>query len=164
MSFISFVVVHDRNRVIGKDGALPWRAPADLRHFRQLTRGKPVVMGRRTYESIGRPLPERTNIVLSRDPSFRAEGCTVVRSLDEALRVAGDEPEVMVIGGGVLFAELVDRADRLYLTEIDAEFAGDTYFPPIDRSQWREIERAEHAPEEGDPLRYSFVVLERAPR
>ena len=161
MTVVSFVVAYGRGRVMGKDNAIPWRAPADVRHFRDITRGKPVVMGRRTFESIGRPLPDRLNIVLTRDPGFRAEGCRVARSLTEALALAGDAPEVMVIGGAQVFAALFPTADRLYITEIDADFDGDTYFPEFDRTEWREIERRAHPPEEGDPLPYDIVTYER---
>lgn len=161
---VSFVVAYDRRGVIGKDNALPWRIPADMRHVRRLTVGKPLVMGRRTYESIGRPLPDRTNIVLTRDASFAADGVLVARTPEEALALAGDAPEVIVFGGAEVFRMFLPRADRMYVTEIDAEFEGDTFFPAFDRAEWRETERETHEPDGADPHRYAFVTLERVRR
>ncbi|HEY5790823.1 MAG TPA: dihydrofolate reductase, partial [Gammaproteobacteria bacterium] len=126
---LALIAALDRNRLIGRDNALPWHLPADLQHFKRLTLGKPVLMGRRTWESLGRPLPGRHNIVLSRDPAFRAEGATVVGSLDAALEAAGDAAEAMVIGGAAFYATMLPRARRLYLTEVDGEFDGDAWFP-----------------------------------
>ncbi len=151
----------DRNRVIGRDNALPWRLPEDLRYFRRVTTGHPVIMGRRNHESIGRPLPQRLNIVLSRDPGFRAPGCVVAGSLEAALAAAGDDPEIFIIGGAELYAQTLALADRLYLTLIDAEFEGDARFPEFDRRDWRTVAREDRAPDEQNPFRYSFVVLER---
>jgi dihydrofolate reductase len=156
------VVAHDRRGVIGKDGGLPWRLPDDMRHVRKLTVGKPLIMGRRTFESIGRPLPDRTSIVLTRDPGFRCEGCLVARTTEEALRLAGDAPEVIVFGGAGVFAEFLPRADRIYLTEVDAEVSGDTYFPRLDPAEWREVARQTHAADARHPFAFSFVTLERA--
>lgn len=161
---VSFVVAYDRRGVIGKDNALPWRIPADMRHVRRLTIGKPLIMGRRTYESIGRPLPDRTSIVLTRDPSFAAEGVLVARTAEEALALAGDAPEVIVFGGAEVFRRFLPRADRMYVTEIDAEVDGDTFFPEFDRSEWRETERETHEPDAEDPHRYAFITLERVRR
>ncbi len=126
---IAIVVAMAANRVIGRDNQLPWHLPADLKHFKQLTLGKPVVMGRKTYASIGRPLPERTNIVVTRDRDYEAPGCVVVHSLDEALAAAGEAAEVMVIGGAGIYRQVLPRTDTLYLTEVHAEFEGDTLFP-----------------------------------
>ncbi|NIR60917.1 MAG: type 3 dihydrofolate reductase [Gammaproteobacteria bacterium] len=158
---ISLIVAMDRNDVIGRGNALPWHLPADLRHFRRLTLGKPVIMGRRTHESLGRPLPERTNIVISRDPGFRAPGCLVARALPEALDAAGAVPEVMVIGGAEVFEAALPRAARIYLTRVHAEVAGDARFPRLDPAAWREIEREDHPADERNPYPYSFVTLER---
>ncbi len=160
---LSFVVAYDRNRVIGKDNALPWRLPADLRRFKRFTTGKPVLMGRRTFESIGAPLAERRNLVLTRDASYRPDGVEVVRSIDEALARCGRVDELVVIGGADVFRQLLPRADRLYLTEIDAAFEGDTYFPEIERSEWREIERQRHEPDARNAYAYTFLTLERKP-
>jgi len=118
---IAFVVARDRHGVIGKDGRLPWRLPDDMRRVRALTVGKPLIMGRRTFDSIGRPLPDRVSIVLTRDPAFRCEGCLVARTTDEALALAGDAPEVIVFGGAGVFKDFLPRADRIYLTEVDTE-------------------------------------------
>jgi len=160
---IAFVVAYARGRVIGKDNALPWRMPADMRRVRQLTMGKPLIMGRRTYESIGRPLEGRTSIVLTRDPAFRAEGVLVARSPDEALELARERgaEEAIVFGGSEVFAQFLPRADRLYVTEIDASFEGDRTFPEIDPHEWREVERTEHAPDERNPHPYRFLTLDR---
>lgn len=161
---IALVAAYDRNRLIGRDNALPWHLPADLRRFRRLTRGKPVIMGRRTFASMGAPLPERRNIVLTHDPAFRAVGVEVARSADEALKRCAGADEVMVIGGGGVFAEFLPRADRLYLTEIDAAFEGDAYFPPFDRREWIEFERERHEPDARHAYAYAFVTLERKRR
>ena len=158
---IAFVVAYARGRVIGRDNALPWKMPADMRRVRELTMGKPLIMGRRTYESIGRPLEGRTSIVLTRDPAFRAEGVLVARSEDEALTHAGDAPEVIVFGGSEVFARFLPRADRLYITEIDADIEGDRTFPDIDRREWRETERVEHAADERNAHPYRFLTLDR---
>jgi dihydrofolate reductase len=157
----SLVVAMARNRVIGRDNALPWRLPADLAYFKRVTLGHPVVMGRRTYESIGKPLPGRKNIVVSRNRDFHAPGCTVVASLDEAWKAAGDAPEVSVIGGTSIFAETLPIADRIHLTEVQAEVPGDTYFPEFDRSQWMEREVERHGRDERHAHPFRIVVLDR---
>ena len=152
-----------RNRVIGRDNQLPWRLPADLAYFKRVTMGHPIIMGRRTYESIGRPLPGRLNIVVSRNPQFSAPGCTVVPSLAEAWRAAGDAEEVCVIGGTSIFAEALPAADRIHLTEVEAEVPGDTWFPEFDRGEWTEREVERHAPDERHAYPFRIVVLERRP-
>lgn len=151
------------NGVIGRDNALPWRLPEDMKHFRALTMGHPVVMGRKTWESLPakfRPLPGRRNIVISRNPDYRAEGATVVSSLAAALAAAGTAAEVFVIGGAALYVGALAIADRLELTEIAAEFEGDAHFPAVDRSQWRQAARQAGVSETG--LAYAFVTYERA--
>lgn len=135
--------------------------PADMQRVRQLTMGKHLVMGRRTYESIGRPLPGRTSIVLTRDPSFHADGVLVARSVDEALALAGDAAEVVVFGGSDVFRQFLPRADRLYVTEIDADIPGDRTFPEIEPREWREVEREEHPADDRNPHPYRFLTLER---
>ncbi|MCA1804849.1 MAG: type 3 dihydrofolate reductase [Xanthomonadaceae bacterium] len=162
MAIISFVVAMARNGVIGKDNQLPWRLPADLRHFKAVTMGKPIIMGRKTFDSIGRPLPGRTNIVVTRDSAYQAEGCLVAHSIEAALAAAGDVEEVMIIGGADFYRQLLPRADRIYLTLIDAEIEGDTRFPELDAARWRERSREQHAPDEQNPYPYSFIVLESA--
>ena len=158
---ISLIVALARNRVIGRDNQLPWRLSADLQHFKRLTMGKPIVMGRKTCESIGKPLPGRTNIVVTRDSSFSAGGCCVVHSIDEALVAAGDVDEVMIMGGENLYSQLLPRADRLYLTEVQAEVSGDAWFPELDQTQWQELERESHRADENNEFDYDFVVLAR---
>jgi len=158
---IAFAVAMDEQGVIGRANALPWHLPADLRHFKSVTLGKPIVMGRRTHESIGRALPGRHNIVVTRDRAYTAAGCTVVHSVAAALAVAGDAEEVVIIGGAELFEALLPRTERIYLTRIHARFQGDTFFPEPDPAQWREVQREDHLPDERNPHPYSFLVLER---
>ncbi len=161
---ISLIAAMERNRLIGAENRLPWHLPADLKHFKTVTMGKPIIMGRNTFESLGRPLPGRHNIVVTRDRSFKAEGCTVVHSIEEALSAAEPSAEAMVIGGATLYAEFVDQAQRMYLTLIDGEFEGDTLFPAYDANDWREMAREDFEPDEQNPYRYSFVVLDRLTR
>ena len=164
MSTISFVLAMGSNRVIGRGDELPWRMPADLRRFRKITMGKPVLMGRKTYDTIGHPLDGRHNIVLSRNASYVAEGCTVVHSIDEALRVAG-EGEIMVIGGGLIFEQMLPLANRIYLTLIDGQFEGDSFFPAIDLGRWKEVSREMYPADAENPYNYAFILLEeRVPR
>jgi dihydrofolate reductase len=155
------------NGVIGRDGELPWWLPGDLRHFKALTLGKPVLMGRRTFGSIGRPLPGRSNIVLTRDPGFWADGVHVVPSLDEGLKVARKEAERMnadeiaVIGGSALYAATLPHAQRMYLTEVHASPEGNTKFPPFVRSEWHEVSREGPLQNARELYSYSFVTLDR---
>lgn len=158
---LSIIVAMDARRVIGYENRLPWHLPADLKHFRQLTMGKPILMGRRTWESIGRPLPGRINIVITRDPAYTAEGCIVVHSVEEALRAAAGHDEVMLIGGEQLYRQLLPRADRLYITQVDGEFPGDAWFPELDAAEWREVACSAHAPDERNAYACRFITLER---
>lgn len=157
----ALVVAMSRNRVIGRDNRLPWRLPADLAFFKRVTMGHPVIMGRRTYESIGKPLPGRLNIVVSGNPDYSAPGCTVVHSMEEAYRAAGDAEEVSIIGGSAIFEAALPAADRIYLTEVDAEVEGDVYFPAFDRAQWKETELERHAPDERHAYPFRILRLER---
>jgi dihydrofolate reductase len=150
-----------RNRVIGREGTLPWRLPDDLRRFRALTEGGVVLMGRKTRESIGRALPRRRNLVLSRNPAYRAEGCETVTSLEAALALAGPETPLWVIGGGDVYRLALPRADRLELTWVEAEVPGDATFPAFDPSGWRETARVAHPADETHPLPFTFVTLDR---
>ena len=159
------VVARADNGVIGRDGALPWRIPADLRRFKRMTVAKPVVMGRKTFESIGKPLIGRHNIVLTRDSGWTAPGVTVAANLAEAIAAAGLDPRtradaVMIIGGAQVYAEALPSATRIELTEVHAAPAGDTVLPPFDRARWRETAREEHRAD-GDTPEYAFVTLER---
>lgn len=156
---VSLVFAVARNGVIGRDNDLPWRLPDDLKRFKAITLGKPVVMGRKTFESIGRPLPGRENRVITRQLGFEAPGCRVFANLEEAL--TGPEDEVMVIGGGQIYAEALPLAGRLYLTEVEVEVEGDAYFPEIDPVEWREVSRETHAPDERHAYAFVFRVLER---
>ncbi|GAB4245336.1 MAG: type 3 dihydrofolate reductase [Acidobacteriota bacterium] len=161
---ISIIAAVSRNRVIGREGGLPWHLPADLKYFREKTRGHPVIMGRRTYESVGRPLPGRRNIVLSRSPDFRPPGVEVVDSLEKALDLVRGADEVFLLGGERVFQAGLEIADRLYLTEIDAEFSGDTFFPEFDRDKWIVTESREHPADAANPFPMRFVVYERKRR
>ena len=145
------------NRVIGKDNKMPWHLPEDLRHFKALTLGKPVVMGRKTYESIGRPLPGRHNIVISRQADLLIEGVTTVTSFTQAKLAAGDCEELIVMGGGQLYAELLEQSDILYLTEISLDVEGDTYFPNWDDGSWLEVSR--DVAKNDKQMQYSFIKL-----
>jgi dihydrofolate reductase len=158
---ITLIVARARNGVIGRAGTLPWRLPEDLAFFKRTTMGHPIVMGRRTWESIGRPLPGRRNVVVSRQAGFVAAGAEVVPGFDEALRLCAGNPELFVIGGAQLYAEALPRAGRLIVTEIDADFDGDTHWPAPDPAQWREAAR-EHLPPTGERrFRIDFVTYLR---
>lgn len=162
---IALIVARASNGVIGNNNALPWDLPDDLRHFKRLTVGKPVVMGRRTFESIGRPLPARHNIVLSTNPGWSADGVTVVPNLAEAVAAAGLDPkvrapEIMIIGGAQIYAQALPLADRIYLTQVHIEPEGDTLFPDLRPGEWRETAREDHPGCDGAPA-YSFITLER---
>ena len=158
---ISFVVAMARNGVIGRDSTLPWRLPEDLRRFKAITMGKPILMGRKTFESIGKPLPGRTNIVLTRDRGWRAQGVVVVYSVEEALEQARDTPELVVIGGAEIYRLFMPIAERIYLTHVHADVLGDTVFPDFDPTQWVEVERCEYPADERHAYAVSFVTLER---
>ena len=158
---ISLVVALSRNLVIGKSGGLPWRLPADLRYFRELTWGKPILMGRKTYESIGRPLPGRRNIVVTTQPNFSAPGCDLVFDPEAAIKLCSDVSEIMVIGGAKLFAYFLPKAQRIYLTEVDADIEGDVHFPVDPRAGFKELSRIERAPDTENPYRLIFSALEK---
>jgi len=158
---ISLIAALDKNGVIGDDGGIPWRLPADLQYFKRVTMGKPLIMGRKTHESIGRPLPGRQNIVLTRQRDYHAPGCTVVHSIEEALAAAGDAEEVMVAGGGSVYRQFLPLAHRLYLTLVDTTAEGETTFPPFDREKWRLIFEEAHPVDEENPFPYRFTIFER---
>ncbi|MDH5514555.1 MAG: type 3 dihydrofolate reductase [Gammaproteobacteria bacterium] len=158
---ISVIVAMADNRVIGNRNRLPWHLPADLKHFKATTMGKPIIMGRKTWESIGRPLPGRTNIVVTRDPDYVADGCVVVHGIDAALAAAADFDEVMVIGGEEFYRQVLPRASTLYLTLVHDSFEGDAFFPELDGREWREQAREDFEPDDNNPHAYSFVRLER---
>lgn len=162
---ISLIVAVDRNNVIGNRGRLPWpRMDADMQHFRELTRGHPVIMGRKTYESIGHPLPDRPNIVVSSQKELKIEGCDVVDGLDAALERARsyDSREIFFIGGGELYRQAIGEvATRIELTRIEGEFEGDAFFPEISGKEWKEISREEHEADEENPYPYAFLTYEK---
>lgn len=164
---IALIWAMARNGVIGRDNKLPWHLPEDLKYFKRVTTGKPVIMGRKTYDSIGRPLPNRTNIVVTRDASLTRPGARVVTSLDAALDLAradaviSDVGEVMVMGGADIYAQALPHADRLYVTLVHAEVEGDAVFPPIDLNAYRELAREDFKAGDANPYDYSFVVYER---
>lgn len=160
---VSLIVAMDRKRGIGINGKLPWHLSSDLRNFKSVTMGSALIMGRKTYESIGRPLPGREMIVISRNPAYQASGCTIMPSLDEALDFAhkrGDH-EVFVIGGGEMFRQALPRADRIYLTLVDAETVADTYFPELNMDEWNIIESRQVPQSPGDDFGYIYCILDR---
>ena len=164
---LAIIVAAAENGLIGRNNALPWHLPGDLQYFKRVTMGKPILMGRKTFESIGRPLPGRTNVVITRNPDFSAEGIRVVESLAAALRLAEDialvdgVEELVVIGGAEIYREALPLAQRLYLTEVHSSVEGDAWLPDIDWADWREVQRERHAAEGNNPYDYSFVVYER---
>ena len=159
---ISIIVALAENGVIGSDNRLPWHLPDDLKRFKALSLGKPIVMGRRTFESIGRPLPGRTNIVVSRQPGLAIAGTLVAQSLDAALAAAGAAPEVVIIGGAEIFRQALPRTDVIHMTRVHALVAGDVVFPDLDLAQWRETAVEHHAADERHQYAFTFVTLQRA--
>jgi len=158
---VSLIVAMANNRVIGINNTLPWHLPADLKHFRNLTMGHHIVMGRKTHESIGKPLPGRTSVVVTRNPAYSAPGVIAVNSLEAAISACGDDNEIFVIGGAELYLQAIALADRIYMTEIDADIHGDAHFPEFKRSEWLELSRETHSQLEPQPLQYQFVVYHR---
>ena len=158
---VSIIAAMDRKGLIGNRNRLPWHLPADLAHFKRVTMGKPVLMGRKTYESIGRPLPGRKNIVLTRSANFDAEGVMAANTLEEALEDAAGADEVMVIGGSTIYELALPLADRLYITHVDDTFQGDAWFPEFDPGEWHIIDSEEHAADEKNASDYRFVTYQR---
>jgi len=158
---IGIVVAVAENGAIGKNNALLWRLPDDLKYFKAITMGKPIVMGRKTFDSIGRPLPGRVNIVISRQANLAIPGCVVVSSLTEAIKAAGDVPEIAIIGGAEVYRLALPLAHTLYLTKVHASLEGDVFFPSVSDAQWRETHREDHAADERHAHAFSFVTLER---
>lgn len=159
---VTLIVAATDAGVIGRDDKMPWHLPADLAHFKLLTWGKPILMGRKTFASIGRPLPGRTNIVLTRDQAWSHPGVTAVHTLDAAFAAAAAAPEVMVIGGAQVYAECLPRATRVELTRIHADIPGDTHFPALDPGRWREVARSEHAADARNAHALTFLSYARA--
>lgn len=151
----------DKNRVIGKDGTLPWHISSDLKNFKKITMGKPILMGRKTHESIARPLPGRENIILTKNQNYFSEGCVVKNNLDEVFSYCEKVTELMVMGGATLYEQTLDKAEKLYVTEVRASIDGDTFFPEYDPDQWTEIAKDSFKADENNEYDYSFTVLER---
>jgi dihydrofolate reductase len=158
---LAIIVATDQQGLIGENNDLPWRLSADLQYFRQVTMAKPLIMGRNTHESIGRPLPGRKNIIVTKNKSFHADGCTVVNSIDDALLACEDVDEVMVMGGASLYEQLLPIADKLYLTQVHASLAGDTWFPAWNKEEWSEISREDYQADGKNEYDYSFIVYEK---
>jgi dihydrofolate reductase len=162
---ISMIAAMGIDRVIGLNNKMPWHLPADLKWFKQTTLGSPIIMGRKTYDSIGFPLPGRLNIILSRNKHLKIKGCRVVNSLDDALRLAKaedtDSKEIFITGGSHLYDKFLPDADRLYLTLIDEKFEGDTYFPDYSQFEWNEVDKTEHLFDDLNPYSYTFLTLDR---
>ncbi|MCY0965184.1 dihydrofolate reductase [Parathalassolituus penaei] len=164
---LALIVALARNHSIGLNNQLPWHLPEDLRYFRAVTMGKPVVMGRKTHESIGRPLPGRPNIVISRQSGYQSDGVAVVESLEPAIQLAArlalqaEAGEAIIMGGADIYRQVLPLVDRMYLTEVHADFDGDAFFPQFDRSEWEEVQRVDHAGSGDNPVPYSFVILDR---
>ncbi len=158
---ISIIVAASTNNVIGLQGKLPWKISDDLKRFKQLTMGKPIVMGRLTWDSIGRPLPGRQNIVMTRRPGFRADGCNVVDTPAAALRITANAEEVMIIGGSQIYDLFLPKAGRLHLTRVHAEIDGDAWFPAIDDSDWMLVASESHAASESNEFAFDFLTYER---
>lgn len=157
---ISIIAAVADNNVIGGNNKLLWHLPADLKRFKQLTLGHPVIMGRKTFESIGKPLPGRENVVITRNPDFKAEGITIVRSLDEVLKKFSGQ-DVFIIGGAEIYAQSMSLADKIFLTRIYQLFEGDSFFPAIDERIWKVKREEMHEPDEKNPYRYAFIDYER---
>lgn len=159
---ISMIAAMANNRIIGKDNDMPWHLPADLKHFKAVTLGKPVIMGRRTFESIGRLLPGRVNIIITRNADYKVEGAIMAESPEHALSLAGDVDEVMIIGGGKIYLDFLTRADRLYLTHIDLDVEGDTQFPDYQAvADWQVVDSTSFSPDELNQYHYQFVVYNK---
>lgn len=158
---VNIIVAIAENNVIGKDNTLIWHLPADLKYFKQLTTGNTVIMGRKTYDSIGKPLPNRRNVVITRNKDLKIDGCDLVNSLEEALDLTKTEENVFIIGGAQIYKEAMSVADKLYITEVKQQFDGDAFFPEIKKDQWEEILRDEHKADEKNKIDYSFVTYKR---
>lgn len=159
---ISFICAASQNGIIGRDNRLPWHLPADLAHFKRLTTGHPILMGRKTYESIGKPLPNRTNIVITRQTDFQANGCLVAHSLQAAFDLCSTDDEIFIIGGAEIYRQTLPVANKIYLTRIRRDFEGDTFLFELDPSVWRETFREDFAPDKKNKYSYSFITYEKS--
>ena len=158
---LSIIVAEAENKVIGKDNDLIWKLPRDMKHFKETTTGHYIIMGRKTFESNGRPLPNRTNVIITRDHNYKAEGCLVVHSLEDAINEAKDDSEAFIIGGGKIYEQAMALVDRIYLTKIHHTFDGDTFFPEIDMNEWNEVDRRDFEPDEKNKYPFTILTLDR---
>ncbi len=158
---INIIVAMDRERAIGYQGKLPWSLPPDLKRFKEITTGHTIIMGRKTYESIGRPLPNRTNVIISRNPNFHAQDCVTISSLTEVLANVKDNDEVFVIGGSDIYKQALPYSQKIYMTLIDKVFKGDTFFPSLESNDWQETQRESYRSEGQDPFIYHFTIWQR---
>ncbi len=158
---LSIIVAMAQNRTIGVNNTLPWRCPEDLKHFKALTMGHHMIMGRKTFDSIGKPLPGRITVVVTRNTDLKIEGCIVVHSLRDAIASCAEDDEIFVVGGAELYAQALPLVDTLYITEIQQDVEGDAHFPEFDRSEWEEVSRERHSQQEPQPLEYHFVTYRR---
>jgi dihydrofolate reductase len=158
---LSIIVAVSENNVIGKDNDLIWKLPRDMKHFKETTTGHCIIMGRKTFESNGRPLPNRTNIIITRDKDFKAEGCVVVHSLEDAIKEAKDDSEAFIIGGGVIYELTMPIVDRIYLTKIHHSFEGDTFFPELNMNEWNIIEERFFEPDEKNEYPFTILTLDK---
>jgi len=158
---VSIIVAMSRNRTIGVNNTLPWRCPEDLKHFKALTMGHHMIMGRKTFDSIGKPLPGRTTVVVTRDKALKIEGCIVTHSLPEAIAACASDDEVFIVGGADIYTQSLALADMLYITEIQQDVAGDAHFPTFEKNAWQETAREIHSQETPQPLQYHFVTYQR---
>jgi len=158
---LSIIAAIGKNNELGLDNKLPWKLPDDMKRFRELTKGHAVIMGRKTYESIGRPLPDRKNIVITRRADYKADGCTVVGSIEDAIKAAGDDTEPFVIGGSEIYDLAMPFANKLYLTFVDAEPDADVYFPEVDVKEWQFVSKEEHAEDEKHAYPFTFAVYKK---
>lgn len=157
---ITFVVAAAANNAIGKDNQLLWNLPTDLKHFKKITSGHTIIMGRKTFDSMGKPLPNRRNIVITRNKDLKIEGAEVTKSLNEALELCNNEAEVFVIGGAEIYKAALERTDKIYLTRVHKSFNGDAYFPDLNPDKWVEVAREDHLADEKNPIDFSFITLE----
>jgi dihydrofolate reductase len=158
---ISLIAAMSKNRVIGSKGSIPWTLPADMKRLKEITMGKPIIMGRKTHESIGKPLPGRINIVVTKDTDYKSEGCIVVHSADEAVQSSKDYKEIIIFGGQKIYEMFMDKVDKMYLTIVDAKLEGDTFFPEYDAEEWKETHFEDHAKDSINQYDYRFITLER---
>ena len=161
MTHIAIIVAMSKNRTIGVNNTLPWHCPADLKHFKTLTMGHHMIMGRKTFDSIGKALPGRTTVVVSRDPNLKLSDCIVANSVTTAIETCMNDPQIFVVGGADIYSQTLGIADTLYITEIQKEVLGDVTFPDFDKSEWREVSREAHQQEMPEPLEYHFVAYRR---